>query len=517
MNTRRFIKFLLGSEVAKVDKITCERESISSLDLMERAASVWCEHFMGRYGSDNPVMVVCGPGNNGGDGMAIARLLSEHGYNVDCALFTYGHSLSADNRANKSRLASTRVRLKEYSSYVKDDFVIPYDSVIIDALFGIGLNRPVDGDFGELIMDINECNNRIISVDVPSGLMTEDNSTVDRRCIVMADETYTFQTPKLAFLFNENTNYVGYWHILNIGLDKAAIIESEGNYFGVTESYIRYAMPNVRLFAHKGVNGRAALIAGRGNMVGAAILATMGAVRSGVGLMNTYLPETGLNALLTRCPEAIPKIFGGTENCFSDITEPDQYNAIAVGPGMGTRPSSIEGLGQLIKNSTCKLIIDADAINILSENREWLRLLNGRAILTPHVREFERLVGSWSNDYERLTKLTKFASENGLIVVLKDAYTAIALPDGTCIFNNTGNPGMAKGGSGDVLTGVLLGLVASRVPLDVAAVLGVYAHGLTADILIAQYGTRGVSPFMIAENIGLAWKKMEKNFVKPKW
>ena len=517
MNTRRFIKFLLGSQVGQVDKATCEKEGISSLDLMERAANVWCDHFCGRYGSENPILVMCGPGNNGGDGLAIARILSEKGYSVDCALFTYGTTLSYDNSANKERLLRTAVRFKEYTSYIKGDFVIPYDCVIIDALFGVGLNRPISGDYAELIMDVNECNNRIISVDIPSGLMSEDNSNTDRRCVIMADETYTFQSPKLAFLFNENSNYVGYWHILNIGLDKVAIAESEGSFFGVTESYIRYAMPNVRLFAHKGVNGRAALISGRGNMVGAAILASMAAVRSGVGLMNTYLPETGLNALLTRCPEAIPKIFGGTENCFSDITEPDQYNAIAVGPGMGTRPSSIEGLGQLIKNSACKLVIDADAINILSENRDWLRMLNGRAILTPHVREFERLVGGWSNDYERLTKLVAFAQEYGLCVVLKDAYTAIALPDGTCIFNNTGNPGLAKGGSGDVLTGVLLGLVASRVPLDVAAVLGVYAHGLTADILIAQYGTRGVSPFMVAENIGLAWRKMEKNFVKPKW
>jgi NAD(P)H-hydrate epimerase len=517
MNTKRFIKFLLGSEVGQVDKATCEKEGITSLDLMERAAKAWCEHFSNRYANDNPVLVLCGPGDNGGDGLAIARLLSEQGYRVDCALFSYGHALSANNAANKSRLTSTQVNFKEFTSYDKDALQIPYDSVIIDALFGIGLNRPIDGDYAELIMDVNECNNRIISVDVPSGLMSEDNSMVDRRCIIMADETYTFHAPKLAFLFNENVNYTGYWHILNIGLDKMAVQECKSNYYGITESYVRYAMPNIRLFAHKGVNGRAALIAGRGNMVGAAILATMGAVRSGVGLMNTYLPETGLNAILTRCPEAIPKIFGGTENCFSDITEPDQYNAIAVGPGMGTRPSSIEGLGQLIKNSTCKLIIDADAINILSENREWLRMLAGRAILTPHVREFERLVGSWSNDYERLTKLIKFSTENGVITILKDAYTAIALPDGTCLFNSTGNPGMAKGGSGDVLTGVILALVASRIPMDVAAILGVYAHGLTADILIQQYGIRGISPFMIAENIGLAWKRMEKNFVKPKW
>ncbi|MBP3419966.1 MAG: NAD(P)H-hydrate dehydratase [Marinifilaceae bacterium] len=517
MNTRRFIKILPGAEVGRVDKITCEKEGISSLDLMERAAEVWCDHFTGRYGSDNPVLVLCGPGNNGGDGLAIARILNSKGYSVDCALFTYGHTQSEDNIANCDRLAGTSVRFKKYNEYVQGAFQVPYDAVVIDALFGVGLKSPVESSFAELIMDVNECNNRIISVDIPSGLMPENNAGVDRRCIIMADETYTFQAPKLAFLFGENVNYVGYWHILNIGLDKIAINEAAGNWFGITESYIRYAMPNVRLFAHKGVNGRAALIAGRGNMVGAAILASMAAVRSGVGLMNTYLPETGLNALLSRVPEAIPKIFGGTENCFSDITEPDQYNAIAVGPGMGTRQSSIDGLGQLIKNSACKLIIDADAINILSENRDWLRLLNGRAIMTPHIREFERLVGSWSDDYERLTKLTAFASEYGVCVILKDAYTTIALPDGTCLFNNTGNPGLAKGGSGDVLTGVLLGLISSRVPLDVAAVLGVYAHGLTADILISQYGLRGISPFMVAENLGLAWKKMEKNFVKPKW
>ncbi len=517
MNTNRLMKIVPVSEMKRIDSATVQAEGITLFDLMERAATAWVNYFVERSRSERRVVVLCGPGDNGGDGLVIARLLHQQDYIVSCRLFTLGKRTSECNQLAKRLLIESGADFMEVEELSDEALDFSKYSTIIDALFGVGLQSPLTGDFATVVRAMNAAQGRVVAVDMPSGLFCEDNGGNPHENIVEAAETYTFQYPKLSFLLPENASHVGNWKVLNINLNREAIAECDSYFYGTTESFIKFSIPRTRTFTHKGLNGKGALIAGHSNMVGAAILASISAVRSGLGLLHTYLPPQGLAPLMARVPEAIPKLFNSHDDSFIELTEPDQYGAIAIGPGLGIRFSSAEGVARLLRSSTCRLVIDADGLNIIAENPDLMDVLPGRTILTPHPKEFERMVGRWADDFERLDKLGKFAVHYGVIVVLKDAYTTIALPDGKFIFNPTGNPGLAKGGAGDVLTGVLLALAAIRIPLDLAAVLGVYIHGLAADILAERYGMRGYTPSMVAENIGLAWRSMEKNFIKPKW
>ena len=489
-----------------IDRYTIESEGITSWDLMERAAGCWAAFFEKAVDGMPPVAVVAGKGNNGGDGFAIARMLAEAGWEVEVACVEGFCASSGDCMRNAElwrEMGGRVVAVAEPGQWTPAE-----DAVVVDALFGTGLNRPVEGLAAGMIRRMNELPNPVYAVDVPSGLMCEDNSGNDRTAVVRAEATFTFGFPKLAFLLPENEEYVGEWHVLDIGLETGGM---EADWHGTDLEAAGRRLPRSRVFAHKGMNGRGLLGAGSRGMMGAAVLGARGAVHSGIGVLHCHVPAGCGEVMQAAVPEAVLEA-DVSECCFSGVKEEDltRWNAVAVGPGIGKGEETVEGVRRLLQEWRGRLILDADALNILAEHRELLECLHGDCLLTPHVKEFERLAGKCGNDFERLNKLLTFAKRYQVHVVLKGAYSAVAVPEGRLYFNMSGNPGMAKGGSGDVLTGVLLALAANGMPMGDVARAGVFAHGLSGDLLAERVGQRGVTAGVLAENMGCAWKVMEE-------
>lgn len=503
---KKLNKIFRTSEIAGIDQYTIENEPVSSLDLMERASRVWVKYFQEKFTNNGSVAVVAGSGNNGGDGFAIARLLKEKGWKVTVFRLLTGAKMSADCEANHRRFLESGGGVADVA--VAGDFTPESGCILIDAIFGAGLNRKVTGLAAEVIRKMNALEQQVVAVDIPSGLMGEDNSANDPLAIVEADYTFTFQFPKLAFMLAENACYVGEWSVLDIGLHPAAIAEKPTPYYYMQLEDVAARLPRQQKFAHKGTNGRGMLVAGGDGMMGAAVLAAKAAVRSGIGLLYCHVPVSGKNVIHSAVPEALTDL--DRSNCrFSEVHDMEKYDAVAIGPAIGKGPEMVEGMKQLLTAWKGTTVIDADALNILSEHRELLSLLHEGCILTPHVKEFERLAGKCENDFERLNKLSIFASQYNVCVILKGAHTAVASADGDICFNMSGNPGMAKGGAGDVLTGVLLGLAANGLPPLEVALIGVFAHGLSGDIAAKEWGMRGICAGILAEGMGKAWKELE--------
>lgn len=499
-------KIFCTSQIPVIDKYTIEHEPISSLDLMERAAETWTDFFENRVNGFTKAVVVAGNGNNGGDGYVIARLLRTVGWDVVVFRLMADQEFSKDCEVNYKRWVKDGGKVKVMTCL--EDFQVEPDTIIIDAIFGSGLNRKVTGLAADIIKQMNASQNMIAAVDIPSGLMGEDNTDNDPDAIVRADYTFTFQFPKVAFLLPENADYVGTWEVLDIGLSEEIIAKTETPWYFTTQENIRDILPVSGKFAHKGTNGKGLLIAGSHGMMGAAVLAARAALRSGIGLLYCHVPLKGGDIMQVSVPEAILDL-DKSQTCFTGVKAPGQYDAIAVGPALGQGPETAAALKDLLQDRKGVTILDADALNLMAEHRELLECLHEKCILTPHMKEFERLAGKSANDFDRLNKLSNFASRWHVYVILKGANSVIATPQGHFYFNMSGNPGMAKGGAGDVLTGVLLALAANGMDVLQVARIGVFAHGLAADLLAEEYGYRGICSGMIAEAMGKAWKRLE--------
>lgn len=499
-------KIFKAASVKVLDRYTIEKEVISSLDLMERAAILWTRKFLEIFGVPAEVAVVAGNGNNGGDGYCIARLLAEAGWCVTVFRLMLDGSQTTDCEVNCQRWLDMGGRIVEVRQ--TDDFIPTEQAVIVDAIFGSGINRKVEGLVAEIIRLMNGLENQVVAVDIPSGLMGEDNSLNDKESIVEAAYTITFQFPKLAFLLPENARYVGEWYVVDIHLSSHAIKNTETCWYYTDKEEVKKLLPVPLKFAHKGLNGCGLLVAGRKGMMGAAVLAAKAALRSGIGLLYCHVPKQEGGILQITAPEAILD-FDNSQEVFSSVTGCGRFDALAIGPGLGRSPETCAGLRRLLKEWRGVIILDADALNLVSEHPEMLDLLHEKCILTPHPKEFERLAGKSENDFDRLKKLSIFAHQYRIYVVLKGAYSAVATPKGELFFNMSGNPGMAKGGTGDVLTGVLLALAACGMNVFDVVRCGVFAHGLAGDILTRKYGYRGISAGMLAEAMSEAWKELE--------
>ena len=507
------MKIFATEHIKQLDALTIEREPISSLDLMERAATAITHALTDRWSTETALTVFAGPGNNGGDALAVARLLAQRGYRLSVYLFNTGGKLSADCAANRDLLEGLPgIDFHEVTS----QFIFPKltaADVIIDGLFGSGLNKPLAGGFALLARSINASPARVVSIDLPSGLMGEDNSYNQPAGIVHADLTLTLQQPKLAFFFAENEPYVGEWQVLDIGLDKTAMAELPAD-FRLTEAEEAAALVKPRnRFAHKGTFGRALLIAGSQGMAGASVLAARGCLRSGVGLLKVHVPFCNNFIVQTAVPEATTEI-DASDTCFATATDTDNYQAVGIGPGLGRTAETENALMDQLADCMAPMVIDADALNILGEHRSHLSHLPKGSVLTPHPKELERLVGTCRNSYERLMKTRELAQSTGCSIVLKGAWTAVVTPDGQCRFNPTGNPGMATGGSGDVLTGVMLALLAQGYKAEDAAVLGTYVHGLAGDLAAQTLGQTGMTANDIATFLPQAWKALENKEIE---
>ncbi len=501
----KYTKIFKTSKLRELDEYTIENEPITSLNLMERAASSLTQKLLIFFSHSHIFNILAGAGNNAGDGYVVARLLTEKGLIVRVFDLCPGSQLSPDCAVNRERFVrngGTCIEVEKVEDFMPDE-----GSVIIDAIFGAGLNRPVTGFLSEIIQKVNELPHRVVAIDIPSGLMGEDNRENDG-AIVEADYTFTFQFPKLAFMFPENSKYVGRVEVLDIRLHPDILREQYSSWYYLTEEAVASRLLIPDKFSHKGTLGNTLLIAGSYSMMGAAVLAARGAIRSGTGLLTVHVPRSLKQTIHLAVPEALVEV-DMNDHCFSGVDDLSRVQAVGVGPGLGTASLTREGMYRLLTEWKGKMVLDADALNLIAADADLLALVPRGAILTPHPKEFERLAGKSENDFDRLNKLSTFAGLHQLYVVLKGARTVIASPEGDCYFNMTGNPGMAKGGAGDVLTGMIAALLASgHEPLD-AAVIGVYAHGKAGDLAAEEQGMRGVRAGDIADKLGLVWKMME--------
>jgi ADP-dependent NAD(P)H-hydrate dehydratase / NAD(P)H-hydrate epimerase len=477
------IKILSSIQIKQLDQFTIEHEPITSIDLMERACHAFTDWFAQHYRQNKKVGIICGTGNNGGDGLGIARLLAEIHYPVKVWIVRGEVKETEDFKINFERAKVSRVNLVEIS-LPSDRGLFGGCDILIDALFGSGLSRPIEEIYAQVIKCFNETRATKIAVDIPSGLMADQPSKGET---AQVDHTISFQLPKLAFLFPENNKYVGEWHLVDIGLSKQFLKDIDSSHFFVLDKSIKKIIQPRSRFSHKGNYGHALLIAGSFGKMGACILSAKAALRSGIGLLTLHVPKSGNTILQTAVPEAMCT-FDTNENYFSASPENLSYDTIGIGPGLGQHTDTVKAFTQLLHQYQQPMVIDADALNILSANRHLLSLTPPGSILTPHPKEFERLVGTWATDFERLEKQKKLALQLNSVIVLKGAYTSIASPDGNVYFNSTGNPGMATGGSGDVLTGIITGLLAQNYNPTEAAILGVYLHGYAGYLAANELG-----------------------------
>lgn len=470
-----------SQQIRDWDTYTIAHEPITSLDLMERAALAFSNWFQTHFPDpDRPVHIFCGPGNNGGDGLAVARILHGRFFPVTVYLCYTDGNTSPDFRANLERLPRLKeLQIIELQS--RDPLpTIPENAIVIDALFGSGLNRTLEGDPEKLIRHLNSVGKTIVSIDLPSGVFADRHTDGTS---IHAHYTLSFETPKLAFFFPENAERVGEWSVESIGLHPAFrenLVVS--NHF-INLELIRSFIRKRKKYDHKGTYGHALLIAGSFGKAGAAILSARACLRSGVGLLTVHVPRCAYEVLQATVPEAMVSP-DWNQYFFSEPPESlAPYQAIGVGCGLDQQGETATALQQLLEEASDKrMVLDADALNLLAENQEWYAKIPRNSILTPHPKEFERLFGKSKNDFERNALQRRKAQELKVYILLKGAHSCLATPEGICYFNSTGNPGMATGGSGDVLTGILTGLLAQGYsPLE-AALLGVYLHGLAGDL-----------------------------------
>jgi NAD(P)H-hydrate epimerase len=467
-----------AEEIRAWDAYTIQHEPIASIDLMERAAAK-CTEWLLKNSAFNSFKIFCGKGNNGGDGLAIARLLWQKQTAVEVYILEFGKLGSDDFQSNLQRLHEIPVAIHFIQS--PDQFpILESSDIIIDALFGSGLNKPLDGFTASLVNYLNASPCKIISVDFPSGLFADQSSKGNT--IIKASDTLSFEVYKKAFLVAENASFIGNVQVLPIGLHPEYLKKVPPNENLVDENYIRKIFKPRQPFANKGTYGHALLIGGSYGKMGAVVLSTSACLRSGAGLVTAYVPRCGYSIMQTSTPEAMILTDADESMITTPPEELQKFSAIGIGPGMGTNKQTRQAIVGLISSFTKPLVIDADALNVLALVPETLHNLSSNTILTPHPKEFERLFGACKNDFERIEKAKQKARELNIIIILKGHHTLIALPDGSSFFNSTGNAGMAKGGSGDVLTGIITAFCAQGYSPVEAAILGVYLHGLAGDL-----------------------------------
>ncbi len=484
------MKILSSEQIHALDNFTVGQQQITSLDLMERAATKLVEEFVEVISSTDNVHIFCGTGNNGGDGLAVSRLLTNAGYrSIQTYVVRQSPKASADFVANEERLKglSSITYIETYEQIP----VINKSTVIIDAIFGSGLSRPVEGISAEVINAMNTSGALIYSIDLPSGLYCDKVNAVSD-VIVRSTYTYTFHAPKLTFLFAENGKFVPDFKILDIGLSSDYEAELCVDYEYVDDSLIAGIFKKRDKFSHKGNYGHALLCAGSFGKMGAAVLSVSAALRSGVGLVSTHIPRCGYEIMQTTNPEAMVMV-DASETELTGYTDYSKFAAIGVGPGIDKDPKTANFVETLLRANHRPMVIDADALNIVSDMHYLRPLISPGSVLTPHPGEFKRLLGAWKDDMVKLQKQISFSKQYKVVIVLKGANTSVSTPDGKVFFNSTGNPGMAKGGSGDVLTGIITALLAQGYIPEHAAILGAFIHGRAGDIAASALGQTGIT------------------------
>ncbi|WP_299381363.1 NAD(P)H-hydrate dehydratase [uncultured Lacinutrix sp.] len=509
------MKIFSKEQIYEGDKLTQEKQKISSTDLMERAGMQifnWIHTRM--QGAQVPIHVFCGIGNNGGDGLVVARHLITHGYNVNTYIVNCSDKRSKDFLINYDRVKNVT---KDWPTLLscEEDFsaiTINEKDIIVDAVFGIGLNRPVDAWVKGLFNFFRATKAFTLSIDLPSGLAT-DKSVEDSEAVVNAGYTLSFQTPKLVFFLPETAKYTVQWEVLDIGIDPEYLFTTvtEADLIGKNEVLPIYK-PREK-YSHKGTFGHSLIIGGSYGKIGAVALASRSVLAVGAGKVTAYMPKCGYIPLQTAFPEAMV-ITDEDDEKITKITFDIEPTVIGIGVGLGTDTKTVAAMEAFLKSNKKPLVIDADGLNILAKKKALLKLLPELTILTPHPKELERLVGKWDNDFDKLKKTKAFAKKYKVIVVIKGANT-ITVFDDKLYVNATGNPGLATAGTGDVLTGMLTGLISQGYDPLQATLFGVYLHGKSADILIEQLGYQSIIASNVIEGISLAYLDLFKQPEQP--
>ncbi|MDQ2793490.1 MAG: NAD(P)H-hydrate dehydratase [Bacteroidota bacterium] len=504
------MKILTAAQTRALDQATLQQQHLLSTELMERAARAVAEWFTSRFTPTEAgeILLLCGAGNNGGDGLAVARLLHRAGYRPHVALLP-AEKQSADWQHNRHLLPHAVPVVTIGAASLP---AIAANQLVVDALFGTGLSRPLAGLAATLVQHLNQAGARVVAIDLPSGLFADAPQPADS-AVVRAQHTVSFGLPKLAFMLPQNAAFVGEWQVKDIGLNAEFIAATATPCHYTDAATVAGQLPPRPKFSHKGTFGHALLLAGSRGKMGAAVLSAGACLRGGVGLLTAHIPSCGYDIFQISQPEAMC-LTDKQAHFISELPALAPYQAVGIGPGLGQEAASLAVLRQLLEAAAkplektgqpLPLVIDADALNLLGSHRELLRLLPENTVLTPHPKEFERLTEPARDDYHRLELLRDFAIAHRCLVVLKGAYTCLATPTGELHFNSTGNAGMATGGSGDVLTGVLLALRAhAQIPAFEAVRLGVYAHGWAGDLAAAQTGQAGLVAGDIVRHIGPA-------------
>jgi len=503
------MKILSSEQIREVDQFTIKNQPIVSLDLMEQAATACFNAIQENLGNrlkGEPIHIFCGIGNNGGDGLVLARLFFKADFKVSLYISRYSNKSTNDFKVNLGRLKGHDISIIDIDMI--EDLKPIESGWIIDAVFGTGLNRPPRGIAAATIKHMNHQDLPIISIDIPSGLFSNLPAHHDSDKTIAADYTFGFQVPKLAFFMPENFRYVGEWSIVDIGLDKDFIENQDSDLYFLVPQKLKLMLRNREKFEHKGDFGHAVLIGGDVEKAGAVILAGKAALRAGAGLVTLMVPEKIMSVVHQSSPEVMCMANGDDFiRSWEKEKLPNTMDkvGIGVGIGMGKQSRTRDFLKDLLEDSFHPIVLDADAINIIADNQKLLDEVPAQSILTPHIGEFKRLVGKYKNSFELLEKQIEFSIKHKVIVVLKGAHTRISTPRGKVFFNPTSNPGLATAGSGDVLTGIITGLLKQYVNPVKAAILGVYLHGKAGDLALKNQSMESMIASDIIDNLGNAF------------
>lgn len=500
------MKIFTAEQLKEADKISIEKQGITSEDLMERAATLAFNEIHQRMSdADIDINIFCGIGNNGGDGLVIARLLVENGYRVHVFITNYSEHRSDDFLANYEKLE----KITTYKPVIingPDDFPeLQAHDFVVDAMFGIGLNRPLEGWVADLVRHINNSESFVVAIDMPSGLYSDKVPSEDD-VVLSADYTLTFQTPKLVFYMPQTMDYSGEVQVLDIGLDRDFISKTEAGAYLISLNEAKKIYKPRKKNSHKGNYGHTLVVGGSYGKIGSIALTSTAVLRTGAGLCSIFAPRCGYEILQTALPEAMV-ITDENNEMLTDIKTDLSPDVICFGMGVGREKETRDAYEELLKDAEKPMVIDADGLNLLSVHNELLELVPKNSVLTPHPKELERLIGKWEDDFQKLEMVKEFCERHKLILVLKGAHT-FTFADGRIYVNNSGNPGMATAGTGDVLSGVIAALISQKYKPADAAVLGVFLHGLSADLKVQEKGQEGLLSGDIAENMGKAFLEL---------